>query len=316
LLKSEKEGRMTLRVADNVLELIGSTPMIELKRIGAIGGARVLAKLELANPGGSVKDRIAFSMVEAAERNGYLKRGGTIVEPTSGNTGIGLALVAAVRGYRLILVMPDNMSLERIQLFQAYGAKIVLTPGSQGMLGAIRKAEELVRRNRNYFIPQQFNNPANPYIHYRTTGEEIWRQTRGEVDAFVAGVGTGGTLTGVARFLKKKRAGIKIIAVEPKSCAVLSGGKPAPHEIQGIGAGFVPEVLDVGLLDGIIKVDGKDAKRICRRLAREEGLLVGISSGANVWASLQIAKRLGRGKTVVTILADTGGRYLSTGLFK
>ena len=316
MLKREKEGRMTLRVADNVLELIGSTPMIELKRIGVAGGARVLAKLELANPGGSVKDRIALSMVEAAERNGYLKRGGTIVEPTSGNTGIGLALVAAVRGYKLILVMPEDMSLERRQLFQAYGARIVLTPGNQGMLGAIRKAEELVRRNRNYFIPQQFNNPANPYIHYRTTGEEIWRQTRGEIDAFVAGVGTGGTLTGVGRLLKKKRADIKIIAVEPKSCAVLSGGKPAPHEIQGIGAGFVPEVLDVGLLDGIIKVDDKDARRISKRLARKEGLLVGISSGANVWASLQTAKRLGRGKTVVTILADTGDRYLSTGLFK
>ena len=307
---------MSLRVAENILELIGLTPLIKLNRIGVARGAHILAKLELANPGGSVKDRIALSMVEAAERNGYLKRGATIVEPTSGNTGIGLALVAAVKGYRLILVMPDNMSIERRQLFQAYGAKIVLTPGSQGMLGALRKAEELVRGNRDYFMPQQFNNPANPHIHYRTTGEEIWRQTRGRIDAFVAGVGTGGTLTGVGRLLKRKKSAIKIIAVEPRDCSVLSGGKPGPHKIQGIGAGFVPEVLDVDLLDGVIKVSEEDAKRMAKRLAREEGLLVGISSGANVWASLQVAKKLGKGKTVVTVLADTGDRYLSTDLFR
>jgi cysteine synthase A len=255
-------------------------------------------------------------MVEEAEKNGYLKRGKTIVEPTSGNTGIGLALVAVVKGYELILVMPDNMSLERRQLFQAYGAKIVLTQGSQGMLGAVRKAEELVRGNRDYFMPQQFNNPANPHIHYRTTGEEIWRQTRGKIDAFVAGVGTGGTLTGVGRLLKRKKPGIKIIAVEPKESSVLSGGKPGPHKIQGIGAGFIPEVMDVDLLDGIVKVNEEDAKRMAKRLAREEGLLVGISSGANVWASLQVAKKLGKGKIVVTVLADTGERYLSTDLFK
>lgn len=307
---------MSLKVADNVLELIGSTPMIKLNHIAVARSAHILAKLELANPGGSVKDRIALSMVEEAEKNGYLKRGKTIVEPTSGNTGIGLALVAVVKGYELILVMPDNMSLERRQLFQAYGAKIVLTQGSQGMLGAVRKAEELVRGNRDYFMPQQFNNPANPHIHYRTTGEEIWRQTRGKIDAFVAGVGTGGTLTGVGRLLKRKKPGIKIIAVEPKDCSVLSGGKPGPHKIQGIGAGFIPEVMDVDLLDGIVKVNEEDAKRMAKRLAREEGLLVGISSGANVWASLQVAKKLGKGKTVVTVLADTGERYLSTDLFR
>jgi len=307
---------MSLRVANNVLELIGSTPVIKLNRIGVTGGAHILAKLELANPGGSVKDRIALSMVEAAEKNGYLKRGATIVEPTSGNTGIGLALVAAVKGYKLILVMPDNMSIERRQLFQAYGAKIVLTPGSQGMLGAVRKAEELVRGNRDYFMPQQFNNPANPYIHYKTTGEEIWRQTRGKIDAFVAGVGTGGTLTGVGKLLKRKNPEIKIIAVEPKDCSVLSGGKPGPHKIQGIGPGFIPEVLDKDLLDGVIKVSEEDARRTAKRLAREEGLLVGISSGANVWASLQVAKELGKGKIVVTVLVDTGDRYLSTDLFK
>jgi len=307
---------MSLKVADNVLELIGSTPLIRLKRTGIAGGANILAKLESANPGGSIKDRIALSMVEAAEKNGYLKREATIVEPTSGNTGIGLALVAAVKGYRLILVMPDNMSIERRQLFQAYGAKIVLTPGGQGMLGAVRKAEELVRGNRDYFMPQQFNNPANPHIHYKTTGEEIWKQTRGRIDAFVAGVGTGGTLTGVGRLLKRKKPGIKIVAVEPKGSAVLSGGKPGPHKIQGIGAGFIPEVLERDLLDGVIKVKEEDAKRIAKRLAREEGLLVGISSGANVWASLQVAKKLGKGKTVVTVLADTGERYLSTDLFR
>ncbi|MCJ7646693.1 cysteine synthase A [bacterium] len=307
---------MSLKVADNVLELIGSTPMIKLNHIAVARNAHILAKLELANPGGSVKDRIALSMVEEAEKNGYLKRGKTIVEPTSGNTGIGLALVAVVKGYELILVMPDNMSLERRQLFQAYGAKIVLTQGSQGMLGAVRKAEELVRGNRDYFMPQQFNNPANPHIHYRTTGEEIWRQTRGKIDAFVAGVGTGGTLTGVGRLLKRKKPGIKIIAVEPKESSVLSGGKPGPHKIQGIGAGFIPEVMDVDLLDGIVKVNEEDAKRMAKRLAREEGLLVGISSGANVWASLQVAKKLGKGRTVVTVLADTGERYLSTDLFK
>ncbi|MFB0527375.1 MAG: cysteine synthase A [bacterium] len=307
---------MSLKVADNVLELIGSTPLIKLNRIRVDQGGHILAKLELVNPGGSVKDRIGLSMVEEAEKNGYLKRGATIVEPTSGNTGIGLALVAAVKGYRLILVMPDSMSIERRKLFQAYGAKIVLTPGSQGMLGAVRKAEELVRGRENYFMPQQFNNPANPHIHYKTTAEEIWKQTKGRIDAFVAGVGTGGTLTGVGKFLKKKKPGIKIVAVEPKGSAVLSGGKPGPHKIQGIGAGFIPEVLDRSLLDGVIKVKEEDAKRIAKRLAREEGLLVGISSGANVWASLQVAKKLGKGKTVVTVLADTGERYLSTDLFR
>jgi cysteine synthase A len=307
---------MSLKVADSVLELIGSTPLIRLNSITVVRGARILAKLELANPGGSVKDRIGLSMVEAAERNGYLKKGATIVEPTSGNTGIGLALVAAVKRYKLILVMPDSMSIERRKLFQAYGAKIILTPGSQGMLGAVRKAEELVRGKRDYFMPQQFNNPANPQIHYKTTGEEIWKQTRGRIDAFVAGVGTGGTLTGVGRLLKKKKPGMKIFAVEPEGSAVLSGGKPGTHKIQGIGAGFVPEVLDRNLLDGVIKVKEEDAKKMTKRLAREEGLLVGISSGANVWASLQVARKLGKGKTVVTVLADTGERYLSTDLFR
>lgn len=307
---------MSLKVADNILELIGSTPLIKLNCIRVDRGAYILAKLELANPGGSVKDRIGLSMVEAAERNGYLKRGATIVEPTSGNTGIGLALVAAVKGYKLILVMPDSMSVERRKLFQAYGAKIVLTPGSKGMLGAVRKAEELVRGRGDYFMPQQFNNPANPHIHYKTTGEEIWKQTRGKINAFVAGVGTGGTVTGVGRLLKRKKPGIKIVAVEPEGSAVLSGGKPGPHKIQGIGAGFIPEILDKDLLDGVIKVKEEDAKRMAKKLAREEGLLVGISSGANVWASLQVARKLGKGKIVVTVLADTGERYLSTDLFK
>jgi len=307
---------MSLKVADNVLELIGSTPLVKLSHIEPPGAAHVLAKLESINPGGSVKDRIALSMVEAAERNGYLKRGMAIVEPTSGNTGIGLALVAAVKGYRLVLVMPNNMSIERKHLFKAYGAKIVLTPGSRGMLGAVRKAEELVRQNPNYFMPQQFNNPANPHIHYKTTGEEIWKQTGGRIDAFVAGVGTGGTLTGVGRLLKKKKPGIRIIAVEPKDCSVLLGGKPGPHKIQGIGPGFIPEVLDRDLLDGVITVAEEDARRMANRLAKEEGLLVGISSGANVWASLKVARKLGEGKTVVTVLADTGDRYLSTDLFR
>jgi len=307
---------MSLKVADSVLGLIGSTPLVKLNRIRVAGAAHILAKLELANPGGSVKDRIALSMVEAAERNGYLEKGATVVEPTSGNTGIGLALVSAVKGYKLILVMPDNMSIERRQVFQAYGARIVLTPGSQGMLGALRRAEELVRENPDYFMPQQFNNPANPHIHYKTTGKEIWRQTGGRIDAFVAGVGTGGTLTGVGRFLKSKKPGIKVIAVEPKDCSVLLGGKPGAHKIQGIGAGFIPEVLDVDLLDGVIKVNDEDARKMAKKLAREEGLLVGISSGANVWASLQVARKLGKGKIVVTVLADTGERYLSTDLFR
>jgi cysteine synthase A len=302
-------------MAEDILQLIGNTPVVRLRRLPQPGSATVWAKLEGFNPGGSVKDRIALSMVEAAERDGRLQPGGTIVEPTSGNTGIGLAMVAAARGYRLILTMPETMSVERRALLKAYGAELVLTPGAEGMAGAVARAEALVRENPAYFMPQQFKNPANPQVHRETTAREILAQVPGKVDAFVAGVGTGGTITGVGEVLKARWPDVRIVAVEPADSPVLSGGKPGPHKIQGIGAGFIPDVLRVDLLDEVIPVTYEAARETARRLAREEGILVGISSGAAAWAALQVAARLGEGKTVVVVLPDTGERYLSTGLF-
>lgn len=299
--------------AETVLDLIGSTPMVRLQRLPAAGAAQVWAKLERFNPGGSVKDRIAKSMVEAAEEAGLLEPGGVIVEPTSGNTGIGLAMIAAVKGYRLILVMPEGLSAERSALLRAYGAEVNLTPREQGIKGAIAKAEELVQQH-GYFMPLQFSNPANPEVHRRTTAAEILAQA-GHLDAFVAGVGTGGTVTGVGEILKDALPGVEIVAVEPAGSPVLSGGAPGKHKIQGIGAGFVPEVVNAGAIDHVIQVTDQDAAETARRLARKEGILAGISSGAAAWAALQVASRLGEGKTVVTILPDTGERYLSTGLF-
>jgi cysteine synthase A len=281
----------------------------------APGSATVWAKLERANPGGSVKDRIGLAMIEAAERDGLLNPGGVIVEPTSGNTGIGLAMTAAVKGYRLILTMPDTLSVERRTLLAAYGAELVLTPGTVGMKGAIAKAEELVRENPGSLMPQQFKNPANPKVHRRTTAVEVLQQVDGPIHAFVAGVGTGGTLTGVGEVLKERYPTVRIVAVEPANSPVLSGGQPGPHKIQGIGAGFVPDVLNRDLADEVITVANEEALETARRLAREEGLLVGISSGAAAFAALQVAERLGDGKTVVVILPDTGERYLSTELF-
>ena len=302
------------RRTSSILELVGDTPIVRLNRLPAEGSAAVWAKVEAFNPMSSIKDRIGLAMVEAAERDGALKPGATIVEPTSGNTGIGLAMVAAVKGYRLILTMPETMSAERRGLLAALGAEIVLTPGETGMRGAVERAEELASAP-GHFMPQQFRNPANPDVHRRTTAEEIWEQTAGKIDAFVAGVGTGGTVTGVGRALKGKRPDVRIVAVEPGASPVLSGGRPGPHRIQGIGAGFVPEVLDRGVIDEIIKVSNEDAAATTRGLAREEALLVGISSGAACFAALDVAKRLGEGMDVVVVLPDTGERYLSTGLF-
>ncbi|MDQ0286054.1 cysteine synthase A [Desulfofundulus luciae] len=303
-------------VFNDITELIGGTPMLRLQKIASGLPAVVLAKLEYFNPGGSVKDRIAYNMIREAEEKGLINKDTLIIEPTSGNTGIGLAMVCAARGYRLVLTMPETMSVERRRLLSAYGAEVVLTPGNEGMAGAVRKARELAASHPNAFMPQQFANPANPAAHRATTAEEIWRDTGGEVDFFVAGVGTGGTITGVTSVLKARRPSLKAVAVEPAASPVLSGGKPGPHKIQGIGAGFVPEVIDMALLDEIIKVADEDALDTARRLAREEGLLVGISAGAAVWAALQVAGRPeNRGKTVVVLLPDTGERYLSTGLF-
>ncbi|UOF91842.1 cysteine synthase A [Fodinisporobacter ferrooxydans] len=305
-----------MKLANHILELIGNTPVVKLRNVTEADSADVFVKLEWFNPGGSVKDRIAYAMIEAAEREGQLKPGGTIVEPTSGNTGIGLALVAAAKGYKAILVMPDTMSLERRNLLRAYGAELVLTPGAEGMSGAIRKANEITAQNAGYFMPQQFNNPANPQIHQETTGREIVQQMEGKLDAFIAAVGTGGTITGVAKVLRQEIPNAKIITVEPTNSPVLSGGKPGPHKIQGIGAGFIPEVMEKDLLDEIILVDNEDAFATARRLAREEGLLVGISTGANVFAALQVAKKLGPGKRVLAISPSNGERYLSTPLFQ
>ncbi|MCE3242072.1 MAG: cysK [Deltaproteobacteria bacterium] len=304
----------TLNGAGSILDLIGSTPVLKLKNLPGKDDAEVWAKLEAFNPGGSVKDRICSNMIETAEREGKLKPGSTIVEPTSGNTGIGLALVAAVKGYRLVLTMPDTMSEERRSLLAAYGAHLILTPDTKGMGGAIHKAEELVQENSDYFMPQQFNNPANPESHRRTTAMELLKQFK-RIDAFVAGVGTGGTITGVGEVLKDRFKGVKVCAVEPASSPVISGGEPGYHRIQGIGAGFIPAVLNRQVIDEIIPVSDTDAINFTRRLASEEGLLVGISSGAACCAALRVAKTLGKGQIVVTVFADKGEHYLSTDLF-
>ena len=299
------------RIADSVLELIGNTPMIRLRRIVEPRMATILAKLESCNPGGSVKDRICVAMIEDAETRGLLKPGATVVEPTSGNTGIGLAMICAAKGYKIILTMPETMTAERIQILKSYGAQVVLTPAAEGMIGAVKRAEQMTKDTPHAFMPQQFANPANPEIHRRTTAQEILRATDGELDMFVAGVGTGGTITGVGEVLKKRNPQIRIVAVEPKNSPVLSGGKPGQHMIQGIGAGFVPQVLNRDVIDEIIPVADEDAYETARQLAREEGLFAGISAGAACWAALKVAKALGAGKTIVTVLPDTGERYLS-----
>ena len=301
------------RLAGSVLEAIGGTPLIRLNRLPKPGGAAVAAKLESVNPGGSVKDRIAAAMIEDAEQRGVLRPGATIVEPTSGNTGIGLAMVAAVKGYRLILTMPDDMSVERQRLLARYGAELQLTPAVEGMSGAVYAAEELAREHPEYFMPQQFQNPANPDVHRRTTALEILEAVGGRLDAFVAGVGTGGTLTGVGEGLKQKVAGVRVIAVEPARSPVLSGGKAHPHAIQGIGASFVPGVLNPDVIDRIVQVRDEDAQAWARRLAREEGLLVGVSAGAAAFAACAVAAALAPEQLVVTVLPDTGERYLSQG---
>jgi cysteine synthase A len=294
-----------------ITEGIGNTPLVRLNRLSPPGGATIYGKAEFQNPGGSVKDRICLNMIDEAEKQGLLKPGSTIVEPTSGNTGIGLALVSAVRGYKLILVMPEGMSLERASLLSSYGAQLVLTPAREGMRGSINEAESILSQNPEYFMPNQFSNPANPAMHRKTTALEIWDGLEGKVDAFVAAVGTGGTITGCGEVFKEKNANVKIVAVEPAGSPVLSGGEAGPHKIQGIGAGFVPEVLKRSLLDQIITVTDEEAYQTTKQLAKKEGLLVGISAGANVFAAQKVAESLGSGKNVVTILCDTGERYLS-----
>jgi len=304
------------RIYGDITKTIGNTPLVRLNRVTEGLQATVLAKLESFNPLSSVKDRIGVSMIEAAEQAGLIREDTVVLEPTSGNTGIGLAFVCAARGYKLVLTMPDTMSVERRRLLQALGAELILTPGAEGMPGAVRKAEELAAQDSRYFIPQQFKSPANPEIHRRTTAEEIWRDTDGEVDIVVAGVGTGGTITGVAELLKPRKKGFQAIAVEPTASPVLSGGQPGPHKIQGIGAGFVPDVLRLDLVDEVVQVSNESAAATARRLAREEGILAGISSGAAAFAALQVAARPeSAGKLIVVVLPDTGERYLSTGLF-
>ena len=302
---------MTASRFDNITGFIGRTPMVQLNRLSPSDGAAIFAKVEFFNPGGSVKDRICLNMIDEAERQGRLKPGSTLIEPTSGNTGIGLAMIAAIRGYKLTLVMPESMSMERASLLSSYGANLVLTPAWEGMRGAIREAEQLLEQNPSYFMPDQFSNPANPEIHRRTTAVEIWDAMEGRIDAFVAGVGTGGTITGVGEVLKSRLPGIQIVAVEPTASAVLSGNEPGPHKIQGIGAGFVPKVLNRSIIDRIITVTDDESYRAAKQLAKEEGLLVGISSGANLIAAQKVARALGPGKQVVTVLPDTGERYIS-----
>jgi cysteine synthase A len=315
--KAVEIPRLTRGIAADTLELIGNTPLVRLNKITKGADAEVVGKLESFNPAGSIKDRVGVAMIVAAEEKGLIKADTVLVEPTSGNTGIALAFVAASRGYKLILTMPDSVSLERRQLLAIFGAELVLTPGAQGMPGAVAKAEELAAGNKNYLLLQQFKNEANPAIHRVTTAEEIWRDTDGKVDVVVAGVGTGGTITGIAEALKPRKPGFKVIAVEPDSSPVLSGGNPGPNKIQGIGAGFVPDILRTDLLDEIIQVSAKDAGIMARRLAREEGILAGISSGAAAWAALKVAQRPeNKGKLIVVILPDTGERYLSTWLFQ
>lgn len=308
-----------MKIYKKITELIGNTPLLELEKIEHVNQleATILAKLEYFNPAGSVKDRIAKAMIDDAEAKGLLKPGSVIIEPTSGNTGIGLASVAAARGYRLIIAMPETMSIERRNLMKAYGAELVLTDGAKGMKGAIAKAKELSEEIPNSFIPSQFTNPTNPAVHQKTTGVEIWKDTDGKVDIFVAGVGTGGTISGVGAYLKSQNPDVKVVAVEPKSSPVLSEGVAGPHKIQGIGAGFVPETLNTKIYDEIIPVENEDAFEIGRNIARTEGVLVGISSGAAVWAAIQLAKRPeNKGKTIVALLPDTGERYLSTPMFE
>src|SRR6266705_2309250 len=302
-----------MKIANDVTELVGNTPLVRLRRLTAGARADVVAKLEFYSPAHSVKDRIGVSMIDAAEKAGRIKPDTIIVEPTRGNTGIGLAFVCAARGYKLVLIMPDTMSKERRMLLRAYGAELILTPGSEGMPGCIKRTEALAASDPRYFIPQQFQNPANPEIHRKTTAEEIWRDTDGKADILVAGIGTGGTITGVGEVIKARKPAFRCVAVEPAASAVLSGGPPGPHPIQGIGAGFVPKVLNTKIVDEIVTVQADDAMRVARRMAAEEGLLVGISSGAAVWAATQVARRPeSRGKTIVVIIPSFGERYLST----
>lgn len=304
------------KIYNNILETIGKTPLVKLNRLAEGLNATIVGKIEARNPGGSIKDRICLNMIEEAEKKGLIKQGATLIEPTSGNTGIGLAMVSAVKGYKLILTMPETMSIERRSLLKAYGAQIVLTSGQEGMAGAIRKAEELALKTPGSFMLQQFSNTANPETHLQTTGPEIWNDTEGKVDILVAGVGTGGTITGIAQYIKPQKPSFKAVAVEPATSPILSGGKRGPHRIQGIGAGFKPEVLKMELIDEIIKVTDEDAFKTAKQLTQKEGLLVGISAGAATWAAIELAKRPeNKGKLIVVIVPDTGERYLSTPLF-